>query len=128
MFAFLAPRAIPGVEVVDVERRRYTRTIALDLAGNVSEYALDVWNLEREACWGSGVFIDPLCDVDRATPHGRTRHTVVGGSYGHLGLGLTAAYREEGGNFTAAMADETDGTFSALAFVQTGFRCARPAL
>ena len=84
----------------------------VDLAGNVAEWAADRWNREHEACWGVGVFVDPVCDTPSAIdPAGRT---IRGGHYESLELGLRAAVRARVFNEIQAV--------SAL----VGFRCAIP--
>ena len=44
LLAFLAPRAIPGVESVDVDAGLYRRTVEIDGAANV----IEVWNVASE--------------------------------------------------------------------------------
>lgn len=98
----------------------------LDLAGNMSEHALDVWNLPTEDCWGSGVFADPVCDESRATPHAIVAHTVVGGSYMSGATQLMAAWRDEGVSYGLAISPGAAQAGAAGRIIATGFRCARP--
>jgi formylglycine-generating enzyme required for sulfatase activity len=45
------------------DRLALTGGEAVDLAGNVIEWAADSWNRDEEPCWGTGVFFDPRCDA-----------------------------------------------------------------
>lgn len=85
----------------------------VDLAGNVTEWAQDTWNREDEACWGTGLFEDPVCSAPSLVdPAGRT---IRGGHYESLELGLRAAVRKRVFNDMLAV--------SGL----VGFRCAASA-
>lgn len=86
----------------------------VDLAGNLAEWTLDVWNDDPgvdSACWGTGVFQDPLC-VEADLPQNASAHVVRGGSFLNGPFNLTSANRDLG-----------DG-----GGLSTGFRCARAGL
>lgn len=51
----------------------------LDLAGNVSEHALDRYNGQDELCWGTGVLHNPVCAI--ASPVTGLARTTKGGSW-----------------------------------------------
>lgn len=73
------------------DRVRFGEGEAVDLAGNVSEWARDAWNREDEPCWGTGLFVDPVCEAwSLVDPMGRT---IRGGHYEALELDLRAAVR-----------------------------------
>jgi sulfatase modifying factor 1 len=62
-----------------------------DLAAGVAEWALDVWSADRGGCWGTGVFVDPLCTADRSeSPDARTFR---GGAFDAQAGQLRAAVR-----------------------------------
>ncbi len=83
----------------------------VDLAGNLREFTLDRFRRGDEACWGSGVFVDPVCDRD--SDDAVIPRTVRGGSYRDEATLLRAAQR----TFL------TDERFAVSELV--GFRCAR---
>jgi formylglycine-generating enzyme required for sulfatase activity len=81
----------------------------LDLAGNLSEQTLDLWNSQDEPCWSAGLLYDPICTQPGAIA---PAHAARGGNWAMLGLRLQAAGR--------GVVDEGDLT------PFFGFRCARP--
>lgn len=83
----------------------------VDLAGNVREHAVDLWNMQDEACWTFTVGQDPICEQPSAEPRRGTARAVRGGSWLDLRRRLMAASRDLLGE------TETDAA--------TGFRCAR---
>ena len=86
----------------------------VDLGGNLREFARDRYRRSDDAaCWGFGVFVDPVCDPDPVeTPVARS---IRGGSYDDDGTLLRAALR----SFVE------DERFAVSPLV--GFRCARDA-
>jgi formylglycine-generating enzyme required for sulfatase activity len=83
--------------------------VILDLAGNVSEWALDDWNRHDGKCWASpGLYSDPLC---RGSSPDGLAHPVRGGEW------LVTA-----GQITRS---ERVGAILLLLTPETGFRCAR---
>jgi formylglycine-generating enzyme required for sulfatase activity len=80
----------------------------LDLAGNVREYALDVWNTQDEPCWTATVLHDPEC----TQPGAVAGRAMRGGGWADARGGLLAARRLR----------VEEGNVSPL----NGFRCARP--
>jgi formylglycine-generating enzyme required for sulfatase activity len=65
----------------------------LDLAGNLSEWAVDQWNREDEPCWSSpGVYIDPVCNQP-SKADGADGRRVLGGHWLRPGPQLRAALR-----------------------------------
>lgn len=85
----------------------------LDLAGNLREYAQDRFRRGGEACWGDGVFVDPVCEPD--PPDTPVARSVRGGSFADDATLLRAAQR----SFVS------DERFAVSEIV--GFRCARDA-
>ncbi len=80
-----------------------------DLAGNVSEWARDLWNQQSDPCWSDGgVFVDPLCPGTDP----KALHAARGGYW----FASTAAYSE------AAARRSIAGNTADIA---VGFRCAR---
>jgi formylglycine-generating enzyme required for sulfatase activity len=81
----------------------------LDLAGNVTEHALDVWNAQDEPCWNVPLLYDPVCQQPGSVAARATR----GGSWLDSAGALLAAgrYPFEEGEMSMVV----------------GFRCARPA-
>ena len=84
----------------------------VDVAGNVQEWASDMWNRENEPCWGTGIFRDPKC-ASRSAADGDAR-SVRGGDWSSYGSLLRSAVRAR-----VAKADRVQGE-------QVGFRCVRP--
>jgi formylglycine-generating enzyme required for sulfatase activity len=86
----------------------------VDIAGNLSEYVLDRWNRQDEACWSRpGVYVDPVCDtpsIDDGMPLMLIR--CFGASWADGPLYLRAAVRHYGCTSSE---------------VYSGGRCARPA-
>jgi formylglycine-generating enzyme required for sulfatase activity len=99
----------------------------LDLAGNVSEMTLDLWNLQTESCWGTGVFFDPMCASPSADPNANGQHTVVAGSFLDPAGAVAAATRRPAFSFVRAKAAGAAGGIYASEFAGIGFRCARSA-
>jgi formylglycine-generating enzyme required for sulfatase activity len=99
----------------------------VDLAGNLSEYARDRWNLQTEACWRPGILRDPLCDTPSADTATRSSHTVVGGSFVDQAARLAAPFRQPTIAFDKAQASGTAGGAYILSVTNTGFRCSRRA-
>jgi formylglycine-generating enzyme required for sulfatase activity len=90
--------------------------VVVDLAGNLSELAVDDWNLQSEACWGTGVFHDPVCRTPSADPATAAAHTMVGGNWFSPDDWLRAASRGYVLD-TPPVGDQTP--------LKVGFRCAR---
>jgi formylglycine-generating enzyme required for sulfatase activity len=86
----------------------------VDLAGNVQEWALDVYNAEGPPCWGVGVFHDPVCTTPSSDPSTQGWQSIRGGSYVQVPATMRAASRD------ASPADQSLSI--------TGFRCVRPAM
>ncbi|MCB9583842.1 MAG: formylglycine-generating enzyme family protein [Polyangiaceae bacterium] len=84
----------------------------LDIAGNVSEWARDEWDPENGSCWGTGLFVDPLCVKGEPDPELAT-HSYRGGHFGDVVNGLRSAVRGSITNAQFAAAPEI------------GVRCAR---
>jgi formylglycine-generating enzyme required for sulfatase activity len=83
-----------------------------DLAGSVSEWALDAWAPDGGPCWPGGILVDPVCTPER-TGSGAAR-SYHGGSYaGPSGL-LRAQIRQR-------IPD-----IDVYSMPSLGFRCARP--
>jgi formylglycine-generating enzyme len=83
----------------------------VDLVGNVSEWTLDTWQRQGETCWGSGIFVDPVCDQPSLVdPLGST---LKGGAW--------FDNRSEMGAFRRGRVPLVGSSY------QMGFRCARPA-
>ncbi|MEJ7729238.1 MAG: SUMF1/EgtB/PvdO family nonheme iron enzyme [Polyangiaceae bacterium] len=78
-----------------------------DLAGNLSEFALDQWNRQDEACWGDGVFHDPVCE----TPGELAGRSLRSGNWAYPDADLLAASRY-------LLTEDEVSSF-------VGFRCAR---
>jgi formylglycine-generating enzyme len=96
-------RVIPTVNAGDPE--------VLDLAGNVSEWALDAWSRQSEAFWKSVLpMIDPVASASSAFELG---HPVRGGTWPRTVLDTRAGYRSV----------RVKGELGA----SIGFRCVRPA-
>jgi formylglycine-generating enzyme required for sulfatase activity len=74
-----------GVELVGSVSARRDRLelaggVVYDLVGNASEWTVDDWNRQDEACWsGGGVYVDPRCQG--ASPKDGPLHTYRLGSY-----------------------------------------------
>jgi formylglycine-generating enzyme len=84
---------------------------AVDLAGNLHEWAADRWNRDEEACWQPLLLDDPLCDTPSAVDGpGRS---IRGGAWNSYALGTAAAMRYRLFFETQAVANDV------------GFRCAR---
>ncbi len=82
-----------------------------DLAAGVAEWVADVWSGDRGACWGMGVFVDPLCTQDRSEEP--TSVTFRGGGWDAQAGQLRASVRwriENGADYVVP---------------NVGFRCAR---
>ncbi len=95
-----------------------------DLMGNVSEHALDLYNLQTEPCWPTGVVYDPACTRPSSNPGWKSAHTLVGGTWMSPASSVAAGFRLPRPVFI-----ENKGTTSARTLSgETGFRCARAAL
>lgn len=112
----------------DRDRIALRQGVLLDLAGNLSEMALDLWNLQTESCWGAGVFFEPLCTTPSSDPNANGQHTVVAGSFLDPAGAITVAQRRPAFSFSRAQAAGPAGGIHAPQFAGIGFRCARPAL
>lgn len=83
----------------------------VDLAGNVQEWASDMWNRESEPCWGTGIFRDPMCSA--RSPGDGVARSVRGGDWSAYGSLLRSAVRAR-----VANPEHVQGE-------QVGFRCVR---
>jgi formylglycine-generating enzyme required for sulfatase activity len=102
--------------------------VIVDLAGNLSEHALDQYQLDRESCWQTGVVNDPHCAMPSAMTGLAQSYTVVGGSWLDPGIGLLASpSRQPSVDFAAAQKRGHAGGLSSYTITNVGFRCARPA-
>ncbi len=91
----------------------------VDLAGNVSEWARDVWNRQAEPCWSTpGIYTEPLCATP--SPADGPNYTVRGAGWLDEGLNLHAPTR------TFALTGLGAG-LSQDADPEVGFRCMRGA-
>jgi sulfatase modifying factor 1 len=100
----------------------------VDLAGNLSEHALDLWNRETDHCWGIGVFRDPVCTTPSSAPNDDPSvHTIKGGGWVTAALPLAAAARQPGISFAKAIESGPAGGVYTPVVANTGFRCARLA-
>jgi formylglycine-generating enzyme required for sulfatase activity len=98
--------------------------VILDLAGNVSEHALDFWNRADEPCWGSGVFTNPVCETPtKITGIPAGARSIVGGNW--LAPGAFTVSTTRGYGIPFALALQKRSTY-ATALSSVGFRCARP--
>jgi len=87
-----------------------------DLAGNLQEWALDLWNAPGEPCWSSpGVYTDPVCQT--VSPSEGNLHSVRGGGWLDSGDLLLATARAGEGPLDSAAGDAEEPNL--------GFRCAR---
>jgi formylglycine-generating enzyme required for sulfatase activity len=84
----------------------------VDVAGNVSEWAADVWSGQDDPCWGSGVFVDPRCTAP--PPNAEPDGVAIAGTWVSDGTFVHAASRLQ--IFTPSNGGRG-----------TGFRCVRPA-
>ncbi len=96
-----------------------------DLAGNLAEYARDLWNLQSESCWGTGIRRDPVCEAPSTAPNTKGEHTVVAGSFLDFGGALAAGRRREAFPFIEAQRQGPGGGIYAALVTSVGFRCAR---
>lgn len=87
--------------------------VVVDLAGNLRELVADRFRRGDEPCWGDGVFVNPVCELDPAET--QVARSVRGGSYRDEGTLLRAALRGFIENERFAISDIV------------GFRCARDA-
>lgn len=85
----------------------------VDLAGNLRELVADRFRRGDEPCWGDGVFVDPVCELDPA--EALVARSVRGGSY-----------RDEGTLLRAALRGFVENERFAISEL-VGFRCARDA-
>jgi formylglycine-generating enzyme len=86
---------------------------AVDLAGNVREWTLDLWNREQEPCWAEPLLENPRCESP--SPSDGSARSTRGADFDSPGVLLQASVRTWLANETYAV--------SAL----IGFRCARDA-
>jgi formylglycine-generating enzyme required for sulfatase activity len=87
--------------------------VVVDLAGNLREFVADRFRRGDEACWGSGVFVNPVCEPN--APDLLVARSVRGGSY-----------RDEGTLLRAALRGFVENERYAISEL-VGFRCARDA-
>lgn len=97
--------------------------VVVDLMANLSELALDRFNLQTEGCWGTGVFVDPVCATPSRNADWAELHTVVGGSWMTPASSVAAGFRLPRPTFVLPAGT----TFGAAQSGETGFRCARSA-
>jgi formylglycine-generating enzyme required for sulfatase activity len=110
--AFLSAR--PGAQPVGHGRRDRLTLVGgtiVDLAGNVSELAMDDFEPDGETCWPRGVLVDPLCVSTGGGPVGR------GGSCFSAAVDLRAGLRA-----SLAIMNGVGNLRGVLP--QFGFRCA----
>jgi len=132
--AWVMPPGSAGRDVVSLPDG-----VVMDLAGNVSEHALDFWNRSSEACHRTGVIVDPFCDKPSAYPAGASQkmgppgdsppppRTRMGGSFALLAAALAAPFRRPASPFVGAVFGPEGGALFGVEMASTGFRCARPA-
>jgi formylglycine-generating enzyme required for sulfatase activity len=112
----LPPVRVAGSAVRD--RLELEGGTVVDLAGNMSEWTRDIWNVDGQPCWGPGVFTDPVCMApDTTLPPSWHGFTARGGSWSDDAGGLRAALRRR-----VVVASEIDAGSADI-----GFRCVRPA-
>ncbi len=101
----------------------------VDLAGNVSEYALDLWNVTTESCWSrTGVYRDPVCTTPTRIASQQKLHSLLSGSFANPPGFLPAAYRRPAVSFEVARAaGVAGGEVYSREVTSSGFRCARPS-
>ena len=99
----------PGRPRTDRDQLTLAGGTIVDLGGNLSEWALDQWQGQDGPCWGTGVFVDPLCGPGGSGPTRPSR----GGNWLTTAFAMRAAWR--------ASVDST------AAPPEQGFRCARAA-
>jgi formylglycine-generating enzyme required for sulfatase activity len=87
--------------------------VVVDLAGNLRELVADRFRRGDEPCWGDGIFVDPVCELDPAET--QVARSVRGGSY-----------RDEGTLLRAALRGFIENERFAISEL-VGFRCARDA-
>jgi formylglycine-generating enzyme required for sulfatase activity len=95
------------------DRVAFGSAVVVDLAGNLRELVADRFRRGDEACWGDGIFVDPVCERD--PPETQVARSVRGGSYRDEGTLLRSALRQR----------IEDERFAISELV--GFRCARDA-
>lgn len=95
------------------DRVSFGAAVVVDLAGNLRELVADRFRRGDAACWGSGVFVDPVCERD--PPETQVARSVRGGSYRDEGTLLRASLR--------GFIEDERFAISEL----VGFRCARDA-
>jgi formylglycine-generating enzyme required for sulfatase activity len=87
----------------------------LDLAGNLSEFALDQWSRQDEPYWGrAGLFTDPVANID-SPADGSGMRSRRSGNFIDAPINLRAASRQ----FVDVSNPDT-------IFLEVGLRCARP--
>jgi formylglycine-generating enzyme required for sulfatase activity len=99
----------------------------VDLAGNVSEHALDRFNVDGESCWGTGVYRDPVCTTPSVATPFPDSFTLIGGSWVDGLQAMASASRQPTISFANAQKQGHAGGVDAFEIANTGFRCARPA-
>jgi formylglycine-generating enzyme len=85
----------------------------VDLAGNVREWTLDLWNRDHEPCWTEPLLENPSCQSP--SPSNGPARSTRGGDFDSPGVLLQASVR-------AWLANETHAVSALI-----GFRCARDA-
>jgi sulfatase modifying factor 1 len=93
----------------------------VDLAGNVAEWTLDLWNRDTEPCWAAPLLVDPLCTTPSATDG--LHHSARGGAFDQPSL-LTRAGVRPTRLYLSSMQAGTETWVRDRANI--GFRCARP--
>jgi eukaryotic-like serine/threonine-protein kinase len=90
----------------------------VDLAGDLAEWAADLWNQSSEACWSRpGIYTDPLCTTP--SPADGRWYSTRGAGWLTEAVYLPAATRSYEAGDTAAVTSD--------AAPSVGFRCVRSA-
>lgn len=101
--------------------------VIVDLAGNLSEYALDMFAPDIAACAASGVAYDPVCTEPTKLPAIPEARAVMGGSWVAPATSLASSTTGPSLPFEKSRRNGPAGGVDAYAMTSTGFRCARSA-
>jgi formylglycine-generating enzyme len=125
------PVATGALDRVAFRTNRASGTVdaaVFDLAGNVREWALDVFDLQQSPCWSAPLLHDPVCQSSNFDP---TARPLRGGGWRDEASFLRAATRHYG-HADGEPAPAPPGTvytddYTNLIYGElVGFRCARP--